>query len=400
MMKKLIGFAATVICLGILCGIGSAQAPSGGYSSPSTGSGVASLNALVGAVTLTSTGGSITITPSGSTINLETAGACATCVVATAPGVGIAHFAGGTQTVTSSAVNLASADVTGQLPIGNVGSSGLSGSGCISIAATGAISSTCLTSITFPQTVAGTVNSGGIPYFDSTTDMSSSATLTANCLIRGGGAGVAPSCSASSDNGTTFVTTSSISGATTGTIAFTSRSKIASSADGNLNGQSNAGGAMTRFGIGPDTSGNPALCPNGTGLKLGQGGATCTTLTNLQLGSLSATALLLSNTAPTIAAAGCGGSAASISANNGTAAFDINVGTGPASTGCTVTMPSATTGWNCFVNDRTTISTAVSMQKQTGAISATSVILQNYSDITVATAPSANDIYHVACTAY
>jgi hypothetical protein len=71
--------------------------------------------------------------------------ACATCVVATSPGVGIAHFAGSTQTVTSSAVNLASADVTGQLPIGAVGSSGLSGTSPIAISAAGAIScTTCI----------------------------------------------------------------------------------------------------------------------------------------------------------------------------------------------------------------------------------------------------------------
>lgn len=65
--------------------------------------------------------------------------ACATCVVASAPGVGLAHFAGSTQTVTSSLVNLA-ADVTGQLPIGAVGSAGLSGTAPVAIASTGAIS--------------------------------------------------------------------------------------------------------------------------------------------------------------------------------------------------------------------------------------------------------------------
>jgi hypothetical protein len=47
---------------------------------------------------------------------------CATCVVASSPGVGIAHFAGSTQTVTSSAVNLGTADVVGNLPVTNLNS--------------------------------------------------------------------------------------------------------------------------------------------------------------------------------------------------------------------------------------------------------------------------------------
>lgn len=47
-------------------------------------------------------------------------------------------------------------------------------------------------SISFPQTVGGTVNSGGIPYFDTTTDMSSSAVLPSGDFVLGGGAGGAP----------------------------------------------------------------------------------------------------------------------------------------------------------------------------------------------------------------
>jgi hypothetical protein len=47
--------------------------------------------------------------------------------------------------------------------------------------------------ISFPQTVAGTTNSGGIPFFSSATQLSSSAVLAANSLMVGGGAGVAPS---------------------------------------------------------------------------------------------------------------------------------------------------------------------------------------------------------------
>src|SRR5208282_5586192 len=50
----------------------------------------------------------------------------------------------------------------------------------------------CILSISFPQTVAGTVTSGGIPYFSSTTQMSSSALLAANAIVIGGGAGSAP----------------------------------------------------------------------------------------------------------------------------------------------------------------------------------------------------------------
>ncbi len=47
--------------------------------------------------------------------------ACATCVKSTSPGAGIAHFAGGTQAVTSSAVDLSS-EVTGNLATSNLNS--------------------------------------------------------------------------------------------------------------------------------------------------------------------------------------------------------------------------------------------------------------------------------------
>lgn len=116
---------------------------------------------------------------------------------------------------------------------------------------------------------------------------------------------------------------------------------------------------------------------------------------------VSGTSLFISQTAPTIAGAGCGGSAASIPNSNGTAAFTINVGTAPASTGCTVTMPAAAHGWACTVTDITTNSTSVSLQKQVSAASpTTSVLLKNFSDVSIATAPTASDIYQVLCGAY
>ena len=47
-------------------------------------------------------------------------------------------------------------------------------------------------SIAMPITVSGTVNSGGVPYFNSGTQMSSSAALGSTCLVVGGGSGAAP----------------------------------------------------------------------------------------------------------------------------------------------------------------------------------------------------------------
>lgn len=81
-----------------------------------------------GTVTNIATSGPITGGPITTTGTIT----CATCVVASSPGAGIAHFAGSTQTVTSSAVNLASADVTGALPNANLAnpSSSINGLTC------------------------------------------------------------------------------------------------------------------------------------------------------------------------------------------------------------------------------------------------------------------------------
>lgn len=58
----------------------------------------------------------------GGTITTTGTIACATCVTASSPGAGIAHFAGSTQAVTSSAVNLANSDVTGNLGVAHLNS--------------------------------------------------------------------------------------------------------------------------------------------------------------------------------------------------------------------------------------------------------------------------------------
>lgn len=59
----------------------------------------------------------------------------------------------------------------------------------------------CSGAFSFPLTVSGTVNSGGIPYFNSTTQMSSSALLAAHGVVIGGGAGSAPLTTAAGTSG-------------------------------------------------------------------------------------------------------------------------------------------------------------------------------------------------------
>lgn len=110
------------------------------------------------------------------------------------------------------------------------------------------------------------------------------------------------------------------------------------------------------------------------------------------------TNLLISSTAPSILAAGCGGAAASISANNGTAAFRVGVGTSNTGT-CTITMPTAAVGWNCMATDLTTKSTTVADTRQTSASNATTLVLQNYTDIVGTGAWTDNDTLSVVCMA-
>jgi hypothetical protein len=62
----------------------------------------------------------------------DTGVVAANSVVASSPGAGIAHFAGSTQTVTSSPVSL-TADVTGTLPVGNGGTGATSSTGTGSV---------------------------------------------------------------------------------------------------------------------------------------------------------------------------------------------------------------------------------------------------------------------------
>jgi hypothetical protein len=69
------------------------------------------------------------------------------------------------------------------------------------------VSGLVVNNLKFPVTVAGTTTSGGIPYFNSNTQLSASGALAANHVVLGGGAGSAPTSDSNLDDGATVANT-------------------------------------------------------------------------------------------------------------------------------------------------------------------------------------------------
>ena len=96
------------------------------------------------------------------------------------------------------------------------------------------------------------------------------------------------------------------------------------------------------------------------------------------------------------------GTSPSVASNNGPVAFTINVGSGGSATGGVVGLPTATTGWNCWVRNLT--GQAANRADQTTvqtASSTTTATIQNQTISTgAALAWSASDILRVSCFAY
>ena len=130
----------------------------------------------------------------------------------TAPSIGLASS--GTPVTGTNTVNLSAAISAYAVPLPSTGTGGIqSVTATTPVVSSGGLNPvvscpTCVTgtggaALTFPLTVAGAANSGGIPCFNSTTNMQSSAAFGAGVLPKGGGAGACPSASLLSDNGTT-----------------------------------------------------------------------------------------------------------------------------------------------------------------------------------------------------
>ncbi|HEV7967467.1 MAG TPA: hypothetical protein VGP19_07850 [Candidatus Acidoferrales bacterium] len=106
--------------------------------------------------------------------------------------------------------------------------------------------------------------------------------------------------------------------------------------------------------------------------------------------------LLISKTAPRISSGF--GSGASVTANNGPAAFLIHVGTANTGTGV-IGLPSGATGWSCDATDITATTANQLVTKQTGSTS-TSATLQNFANTAAAHAWTDGDVLSVHCFAY
>ncbi len=125
---------------------------------------------------------------------------------------------------------------------------------------------------------------------------------------------------------------------------------------------------------------------------------TVTTLTTST--SFNLTNVADATTAPTTSSGF--GTGPSVAANNGTAAFTVNVGTGGTASAGVLTMPAATTGWICDVQNRTgqAANRADQHTVQT-ATTTTSITVQNQTISTgAALAWSASDILQIACRGY
>lgn len=129
------------------------------------------------------------------------------------------------------------------------------------------------------------------------------------------------------------------------------------------------------------------FCANGGGLSLGNNKSIATT-----------NGALISGTTATISSGF--GSTPSVVNFNTSLAFQINVGTGGAASTGTIGLATAPHGWNCTCTDITTNSSTVFACKQTGAGTATTAPIGEFTAAGVAQAWTASDILNVSCVAF
>jgi hypothetical protein len=224
---------------------------------------------------------------------------------------------------TFGAVSLAT-DVSGQLPIGAVGSAGLSGTAPITISAAGAIacptcntSAAAITSNVLPKGSGGAQGLANSSITDNGTTVSTTEPFSTTGGIttgaNGGTAGVITF--NGSTSGSCTITAPAVAGTVSNAISFSNaissnsviisanggfqsdvnhsffwvgRSQISSGGDGIVTVQNNAANGFSRLTLGPASSSFPALCPSGTSVLVGLANGNCTSLVPLNASVLSA----------------------------------------------------------------------------------------------------------------
>lgn len=112
--------------------------------------------------------------------------------------------------------------------------------------------------------------------------------------------------------------------------------------------------------------------------------------------SAGGTPLFASSATPTISSGF--GTSPSVTASNGSIAFRIDVGTGGLASTGVIGLPTASTGWNCYLADITTPASYITDQT---ASTTTTASVTNYSRTTgLETAWTASDILAVSCFGY
>ena len=95
------------------------------------------------------------------------------------------------------------------------------------------------------------------------------------------------------------------------------------------------------------------------------------------------------------------GTSPSIPSNNGPLAFTVNVGTGASASSGVIGLPTAPTGWNCWVNDLTAAAGHVAYNTRQTASSVSTATFENQTTSTgAAIAWASADILRVSCVAY